>query len=59
MKQSKKPQPRNFKSKIPIPKGFAPDREKSGRICYRCLHVTFFGDGMKDIGNSQMLEMNC
>lgn len=41
----KQPHPRNRSSKIPIPKGFAPDRETSGRICYRCLHVCVFGDG--------------
>lgn len=43
---SKKPVPRNSRSKISIPSGFSPDREKSGRACFRCNHIIEnFGDG--------------
>lgn len=42
----KMPVPRDQRSDVKIPVGFLPDREKSGRACFRCSHIIEdFGDG--------------
>ncbi|KAK8854137.1 hypothetical protein M9Y10_016691 [Tritrichomonas musculus] len=42
----KMPVPRDQRSDVKIPAGFLPDREKSGRACFRCSHIIEdFGDG--------------
>ena len=42
----KPPVPRDSKSDVLIPPGFAPDRENSGRACFRCTYIIKeFGDG--------------
>ena len=42
----KAPVPRDSRSETRVPKGFAPDREKSRRACFRCTYIIDnFGDG--------------